>query len=311
MFTALTLYKFSSKLQEMAAVGAGLQDMQKVNKYMCYNCAKPFPDKTNLERHKNRKTPCIIRDVDPADVANPNRCIYCNKLFCKPSNLNRHHATCKVRNGGMQILAGKTAHEQMVEEQLAAMQATIDAQQAAMQAQAEKIKQLEQRPAGTTNNTTINNNNNNVNIVFNCWETPDLRQLIAKDAAGVSKIVSIIRRELVGAPLALIREVWFNPDNPANHAIYLANKLTGEVLTWDGKRWRMDNIKKVGTRMRDRAYGWTDHVGKLVDRPDLLQQLAANRADVGLGALEVANIRAIVCEGRDVVRAGRGTVPRI
>jgi hypothetical protein len=291
----------------MEAVGTRRTKLE-VGHNKCYNCGKDFKDSTHLQRHKNRKTPCVIRDIDPADAVNPNRCIYCNRIFVQPQSLTRHHSTCKVRNGGMQILAGKTAHEQMVEEQLAAMKATIDAQ-------AEKIKQLEQRPAGNTtniNNTTNNTNiNNNVNIIFNCWETPDLRQLIAKDADGVSKIVSIIRRELVGAPLALIREVWFNPDNPANHAIYLANKLTGEVLTWDGKRWRMDNIKKVGTRMRDRAYGWTDHVGKLVDQPLLLQQLAANRADVGLGALEVANIRTIVCEGRDVVRAGRGTVPRV
>jgi hypothetical protein len=208
----------------------------------------------------------------------------------------------------MQVLAAKVEHDEFVHngldqihKKLASLQATIEQQTSTINAQAKEIKKLKEKPS-VVNNVTININN---------WETPDVRFLTEKNTAGVSKIVEMIHNKMVGAPLALVREVWFNPATPANHAIYLTNKLTGEVLAWDGRRWRADNIKQVSGRLRDRAYGWTNHVGVLVKNPQLMQQIKINHADTELLTRELNDIRNIVYEGRDVVRSGRGGVPRI
>lgn len=81
------------------------------NKFKCHNCGKSFADDTHLQRHKNRKTPCLIRDISPELVNHPNRCIFCNKIFVQHQSLTRHLKICKIKNGGMDILVDKVKYE--------------------------------------------------------------------------------------------------------------------------------------------------------------------------------------------------------
>src|SRR5688500_17551174 len=78
----------------------------------CYNCGKSFRTPADLLKHKNRKTPCLIREITPEIANNPNRCIFCNKVFSKPEHLTRHLRICKIKNGGMEMLADKVRYEQ-------------------------------------------------------------------------------------------------------------------------------------------------------------------------------------------------------
>src|ERR1700742_275440 len=80
----------------------------------CYNCGKIFNTAQSLARHKQRKTPCLIREVAPNQIVNTNRCIFCNKIFSKKENLTKHHKTCRIKNGGMEILADKVKYEQEI-----------------------------------------------------------------------------------------------------------------------------------------------------------------------------------------------------
>jgi len=84
----------------------------KINDRKCYNCGTEFRAPALLLRHGNRKTPCLIRNVSDADVDNPKRCIFCNKIFASVGNKNKHVKNCKIRNSGIKILAGKVKHEQ-------------------------------------------------------------------------------------------------------------------------------------------------------------------------------------------------------
>jgi hypothetical protein len=84
------------------------------NNKKCYNCGKEFRTPTEYQRHKNRKTPCLILEVAPEHISNPNRCIFCNKIFSKHSNILRHLKTCKIKNGGMNILDEKVQYEQEI-----------------------------------------------------------------------------------------------------------------------------------------------------------------------------------------------------
>lgn len=206
-------------------------------KYACHSCGKVFKDNDHLARHKARKTPCVIRDVAPEDVNNPLRCVFCNKIFAKMSNLTRHHTTCKIKNGGMKILAGKTRHEQEMD----ALRAEMRQQAEQMKQQTEQLKscieEIKQLKAGgsTThngdnNNVTNNNNiNNTINITFQSWDTPDFAAF--KGVEGQQRFRDLLAQHGVNVPVELVREIWFNPVYPQNHTIYLVNKSTQEVLT--------------------------------------------------------------------------------
>jgi len=58
------------------------------NVYLCV-CNKAFRDIVDLNRHKNRKTPCVILLIDKKIVCD------CGKNFVNVGNLNRHKKICK------------------------------------------------------------------------------------------------------------------------------------------------------------------------------------------------------------------------
>jgi predicted Zn-ribbon and HTH transcriptional regulator len=68
-----------------------------INNKKCNDCGKEFRDSHNFNQHKNRKTPCMVRELSQEQMNDPNRCIYCNKVFVKKSNLLRHLNTCKIK----------------------------------------------------------------------------------------------------------------------------------------------------------------------------------------------------------------------
>ena len=87
---------------------------EQIDNKKCYSCGKIFPKSGHLERHKNRKTPCLIQIIQPEQVNNPNRCIFCNKIFTNISNRNKHLKLCRVKNGGMDILVDKVHNDQRI-----------------------------------------------------------------------------------------------------------------------------------------------------------------------------------------------------
>lgn len=64
----------------------------------CELCGKSFGKQIDIDRHRQRKTPCIITVVSEENKHNPNRCIFCNKTFVQKQGLVRHQKTCKVKN---------------------------------------------------------------------------------------------------------------------------------------------------------------------------------------------------------------------
>ena len=68
-----------------------------VSSWTCLDCGKSFKDNAHLVSHKNRKTPCMVREVIPEDINNPNRCTNCNRILSKKEHLTRHLKTCKIK----------------------------------------------------------------------------------------------------------------------------------------------------------------------------------------------------------------------
>ncbi len=76
---------------------------KKVQKITCQDCKKEFGGLQVFQRHKNRKTPCIIKEVPLEHINNPNLCKQCNKLFTNIGNLNKHLKTCIVKNVDIKV----------------------------------------------------------------------------------------------------------------------------------------------------------------------------------------------------------------
>lgn len=212
---------------------------ENVNIRKCYNCGKVFRKPVELTRHKNRKTPCLIREVAPADIRNPNRCIYCNKVFSRNDNLAKHLKTCKIKNGGMELLADKVQYEQEI--RILKEQRELDKMQndAKMAEMAEKITKLSEQVANIntntqiiTNNTTINNvanNTQNIIVNFHNCNNPkvDTLKFSQDDFIGIGNVYEM-----------LIRKIYFNTEVPENHVIYLPNiKDRKRALIYRNDNW--------------------------------------------------------------------------
>ncbi len=87
---------------------------QNVDHKKCDSCEKVFRTPIELQRHKNRKTPCLIKEISEDQKLNPNRCIFCNKIFSKKSNLIKHHKGCKIKNIDVKIIDENIEYEQEI-----------------------------------------------------------------------------------------------------------------------------------------------------------------------------------------------------
>lgn len=220
-----------------------------MEQFKCYNCGKLFRDDTNLRQHKNRKTPCLIREVTPEQIDNPNRCIFCNKIFTNIGNRNKHLKTCKVKNGGMDILVDKVHYEQKIrnlEEQqalAAKREKEKDEKIQQLEAKFEKLEKMIAKPQVVNNN--VNNINNGVIVNINNYTNPSIDGLTitAAEILAVDKLSKL-----------LLQKIYFNPQQPQNHCIYLKNKKDKSLIIHDAGAWRPvtgDNIADVFNRLND------------------------------------------------------------
>jgi uncharacterized C2H2 Zn-finger protein len=214
----------------------------------CYSCGKVFKYQSHFNRHKNKKTPCLIREVKPDQIANPNRCIFCNKIFSKKSNLNKHLSVCKIKNGGMDILVDKVKYEQDI--RILKEQREVDQQQIKqLREEMDILKKVITSPAaaGTVNNTF--NAPININVTINNYTTPSIAGLtITQDElTNVTKLSKF-----------LLEKLYFNPALPENHCIYLKNIKDKSLIVHNNNKWEAvcgENTTDVISKLGNSVYG--------------------------------------------------------
>jgi len=271
----------------------------------CYSCGKVFKFKSHYERHKSKKTPCLIREIAPHGINNPNRCIFCNKIFSTKGNHAKHMAKCKIRNGGMEILADKVKHEQeirILKEKDAQREEKINQIETVNKQMQEQIAQLQDQLKQTIQ-PTINNTNN---IVINNYLTPSLKHLRLEDGIN-SPISKLIYMKRIQTPMFLIPLIWFNEAAPENFSIYLVNKNTKEVLIYDGGDWESNTFLDVSKNIRNYAYEITQNIikgGAVCPRLDQMvsDNMHKNIFDEGVIKYECENIYKSLVGGRALVK---------
>jgi len=284
--------------------------IEQANNKKCFNCGKIFRTHANLLDHKNRKTPCLIREVAPEHVANPNRCIYCNKIFSKKSNLTKHLNNCKIKNGGMNILADKVRYEQ----EIRILKETIDRQREEQERQKETIAKQEARmdelekkiivPTPPIVNITNNTTNN---ITINNYLTPNYKFLLENDT-----FKKIFQRRLVQTAMEIVPLIWFNADHRENLSTYLVNKSTGETLAYDGATWKVVPVDTVTKELRNRAYEITSELITADMLNEFTRQIPAqikmNRIDADVAEIEEERVYNNLIENRNLVKTAIGVI---
>lgn len=225
----------------------------------CFSCGKTFSKPYYYERHKQRKTPCLIQDVPENDDAK-NRCKFCNKTYKYKYTLTRHYKTCKIKNGGMKILAEKIQREQAMEQKKQLDNITVQMGQllSLVKTQSEEIQKLKQNQFISTNNAMHNfgdNNTQNINqskhITINNYMTPDISGL---------KLTDDRINQYDKLSCAVLDTIYFNPDRPENHSIYLVNKKDKTLMVYTGKpteecKWKLltsdGDRKRLATQLQN------------------------------------------------------------
>lgn len=297
-----------------------------VNEKKCYNCGKTFHTPTDLERHRKRKTPCLIRDLKEEDRKNPLRCIYCNKIFSTDGNLVKHLKICKIKNGGLDKLHDKVKHEEQMrimqeehKQELKAMEAKMQEQMAkqaeqlsVLTAEIKKIKaQQEITPVSMNTNNGIVvgelniTNTTNVNIHINSYTNPSADHLLTFE-----KFNEIFLKEFAGLPVSLVCGLYFDKSRPENMSIHLINKSTGEMLAMIEGNWATKHIDEVSQRMRLVGYeiaerGIKMHRKKLTfgDADYVCGNILQNVHHPGTEERDLREIREKIVESREITGA--------
>jgi hypothetical protein len=114
------------------------------------------------------------------------------------------------------------------------------------------------------NNTTLNNTNNTI-VVLNSFYKPDMSQLTDESIRRNMKNISMCVPNLV-------KDVYFNSKNPANHSICVSNLKKEFATVFDGEQWDTITIEYLLDKLSFWGEGffeeWLEDNGsdKLIER---------------------------------------------
>lgn len=223
--------------------------------YKCEICNEIFAKLCNYERHLNKKTTC-----DPIkrkqQKQNKLKCIKCQKIFSRISNLTQHDKICT----GTQQKQDKL--EQMIENLTKQNEILVENMNKQNEIFNEKMDKLMNKDTKTINiNNTVNQQQNVFNIVpfgkekFDYITNKDYNKIFKQGYKSLQMFIPMI---------------YCNEQKPENMNIYISNFKDDTVKVFNGKDWiiekKSDILHDIYNSKRDHLeYKFEDMQDELTD----------------------------------------------
>lgn len=218
-----------------------------ISDLQCPKCYIKFNNISVLTRHLQRKTPCdaIMKEFDETSE---NLCIYCQRSYSTSSSLNRHYQTCKIKNGGMELLAQEVLirENRELKERVGKFEELL-------------FEVVRERKGDTTNNVVSNvmqgkqnimtNTKNKINIKiklisYNKDNAEDLARTCLNDD-DLDRISSLVcNGKMKKASALIMRRIHDNPEHPEGMNIYYSNSV-GKYMVYIDPKWGPAKLQEV------------------------------------------------------------------
>jgi len=234
--------------------------------YLCNICGKKFKQRTDYNRHLNRKNPCKSskhnENIDTQKIHKNTQeihndtqkckkwiCNYCKKDFTTNSSYNRHMSKfCKIKKE--QDNAKEDLLQKLIKEMAEMKEVIKQNNEEINKLKRESKKNIQNvnsiqnadKIQNNTQNNILSNTVNNIKII--AYGKEDLSHLLEKDYK------LILNKGFKSVP-ALVESIHFNKNKPENHNIYISNMRDNYVLIYDGKDWQLRERENVLQEMVD------------------------------------------------------------
>jgi hypothetical protein len=198
--------------------------------YCCEKCKAVFSQKSNYDRHVNRKTPCIAEEKEQFDI-DKRTCGYCCELYSSPKTVKVHMNICKKKPLEIQLTKDEELKQLIVQ------------LNDKLTEQNNEIKEMKEKMNGQTNITNnINTTNNIQNIIVMPYGKEDLSFLTLKDYKN------IFGKGCYSIP-EILKLIHCNDDKPEYMNVYIKNYKDDYILTFDGKDWNVEKKDDILNNM--------------------------------------------------------------
>lgn len=211
--------------------------------YTCDRCNYETEHACNFKKHLNRKTPCVVSNIDilPSDIY--------KQYFEKNDEEDRVYA-CEFCEKSFKYRQNKYAHQKICKKRADVVASTDDANEiVVMKNEIELLKKtIEEMKTTTTNNVNIannnsNNNNNTINIHVNGFGKENI-DYITDSPNYKNFMLSCIKKQVDGVCNMLVQK-HFHDKHPENHNIKKLNKKDKFIDCYDGRKWNPKLIDSV------------------------------------------------------------------
>lgn len=254
----------------------------------CEKCKKKFKKYSNYKRHIERKTPCEPIAGDPTKDTPPDTCHFCYRKFAHKQSLNNHYNTCKIKNGGMQMLFKKIEALENTNSKLVKDMA--------------EIKLLKENPVKKKNDVpTISIAGNNNQVDASHHNTNITLNLVCQGSKQHDEIMGAILQEMLPRVLqqpmlpgvsrerqirdriqSLVTGIYRNPEYKQLQNIYVADEREekANAFTYEGddddvncKKWKIGDWSMLRQEISQNIFFYAENNKDVKDKKDVLEVL--------------------------------------
>jgi hypothetical protein len=245
--------------------------LEKINASKCIpNASQMHPNASQMHPNASQMHPNASQ-MHPKCIPNNNMkhiCKYCNKEFAYRQGVEKH-----IKNSCKKNKDESFKEMARIMNEVADMKKEMVEKDKEMSKQNKKYENMQKQLSKLnnklqiTNNNTLNNNTNNTNmiVVLNSFYKPDMSQLTDESILQNMKNISMCVPNLV-------KDVYFNSENPANHSICVSNLKKEFATVFDGEQWDTITIEYLLDKLSFWGEGffeeWLEYngSGKLIER---------------------------------------------